>query len=76
MDYNTDTNINDINDIAPNKNTNAQIAAKKSQKIRNLARKKSYQRLPKKTDDDVFLKEVPVQPRDRWLEKQKIMLNL
>ena len=49
---------------------------KKVKRYRNLARKKSYQRLPKKTDDDVFLKEVPVQPRDRWLEKQKIMLNL
>ena len=29
VDYNKDTNINDLNDIAPDKNTNAQIAAKK-----------------------------------------------
>ena len=29
VDYNNDTNINDVNDIAPNKNTNAPIAAKK-----------------------------------------------
>ena len=29
VDYNNDTNINDVNDIAHNKNTNAQIAAKK-----------------------------------------------
>ena len=29
VDYNNDTNINDVNDIAHNKNKNAQIAAKK-----------------------------------------------
>ena len=29
VDYNSNTNINDLDDIAPNKNTNAQIAAKK-----------------------------------------------
>ena len=46
-DYNNDTNINDLNDIAPNKNTNVQIAAKKNcQKYRILARKKPYQGPP------------------------------
>ena len=48
-DYNNDTNINDIKDIAPNKNTNVQIAATKIvKKHRNLARKEPYQRTPKK----------------------------
>ena len=45
--YNKDTNINDLNDIALNKNTNVQIAAKKKcQKYRILARKKPYQGSP------------------------------
>ena len=71
--YNNDTNINDLNDIAPNKNTNAQIAIKKIvKKYRNLARKKSYQRPSKKTDDDVvILKQVPVHPRERLARKTK-----
>ena len=69
----SDTNINDLNDIASNKNTNVQIAAKKiAKKDRNLTRKKLYQRPPKKTDNDVvFLKQVPAHPRDRLARKTK-----
>ena len=41
-------------------------------KYRNLARKKPYQRSPKKTDDDVvFLKQVPLHPRGRLARKTK-----
>ena len=40
--YNNDTNINDLNDIAPNKNTNVQIAAKKKlSKIQNFSKEKT-----------------------------------
>ena len=78
VDYNNDTNINNLHDVAPNKNRNTQITAKKIvKKYRNLARKKPCQIPPKKTDDDaVFLKQVPVYPRDRLARKQKMMLNL
>ena len=73
VDYNNDTNINDLNDIAPNKNTNTEIASKKIvKKYRNLAKKKPYQRPPKKTDNDVvILKQVPVHPRGRLARKTK-----
>ena len=71
VDYNNDININDLNDIVFNKNTNAQIAAKKlTKKYRNLPRKKPYQRPPKKAGNDVvFLKQVPVYARDRLVRK-------
>ena len=49
VDYNNDININDLNDIVFNKNTNAQIAAKKlTKKYRNLPRKNPTKDLPKK----------------------------
>ena len=68
VDYNDDTNINDVSS-----NKGAQIVAKKIvKKYRNLARKKPCQRSPKETEDDVvFLKQVPVHPRDRLARKTK-----
>ena len=68
VNYNNDTIINDILS-----NKSAQIAAKKIvTKYRNLERKKPYQRPSKKPDDDVvFLKQVPVHPRDRLARKTK-----
>ena len=69
INYNTDTNISDV---LSNKST--QIAATKIvKKYGNLARKKPYLILSKKTDDDVFffLKQVPVHPRDRVARKTK-----
>ena len=49
VDYNNDTDINDLMDNTPSKNKNAQIVAKKiAKKYRNLARKKPYQRPAKK----------------------------
>ena len=49
VDYNNDININDLNDIVFNKNTNAQIAAKKlTKKYRNLQGKNPTKDLPKK----------------------------
>ena len=73
VDYNNVTNTNNLNDIVSNKNTGAQVAAKKVvKKYRNLARIKPNQRPPKKTEDDVvFLKQAPVHPRDRLARKTK-----
>ena len=78
-DYNDDTNIDDLID-----NTFKKIMRKlRQQKIvkkhRNLARKKTYQRPAKKTDngdDVVFLKQEPIHLRDRLARKTKDVLNL
>ena len=71
-DYNNDTNINDLKDIAPNKNTNVQIAAKKLSKNTNFSKERTLPKNPQKTDDDVvFFKQVPVYPRDRLARKTK-----
>ena len=72
-DYNNDNNLKDLDDPDLKKIPGKQIAAKKIvKKHRNLARKKPYQRISKKTDDDnVFLKQVPVHLRDRLAKKTK-----
>ena len=66
-------NLKDLDDIDLKKTSGKQIAAKKIvKKQRNLARKKPYRRISKKNDDDVvFLKQVPVHPRDRLAKKNK-----
>ena len=68
VNYNNNANINNVLS-----NTSVQIAAKKIVKrYRNLARKKPYQRPYRKPDNDVvFLKQVPVHPRDRFARKTK-----
>ena len=73
MDYNNDSNLKDLDNIDLKKTWGKQITTKKIiKKSRNLARKKAYQRISKKTDDDVkFLKQVPVHPRDRLARKAK-----
>ena len=50
VDYNNDTNITNLNDIGPNKNTNAQIAEKKKhcQKLQKFSKEKPYEDLSKK----------------------------
>ena len=67
-DYNNDTNINDLK-----KNIrDTTIGQKKSSKNRNLSRKKPYSRSNKETLEDVlFLKQVPVHPKDRLAKKTK-----
>ena len=54
IDYNNDTNINDLDNVNLKKTLEAQIAAKTIvKKYRNLARKKPYQRPPQNTFDDL-----------------------
>ena len=54
IDYNNDTNVNDLNDNNLKKTSGAQIASKKIiKKYRNLARKKQYQRPLQNTLDDL-----------------------
>ena len=73
VDYNNDNNLNNLDDTDLKKVSGKRIAAKKIvKKYRNLARKKPYQRISKKTDDNiVFLKQVPVHPRDRLAKRNK-----
>ena len=73
VDYNNDNNLNNLDDTDLKKVSGKRIAAKKIvKKYRNLARKKPYQRVSKKTDDNiVFLKQVPVHPRDRLAKRNK-----
>ena len=73
VDYNNDNNLKDLDDINLKKTSGKQIAAKKIvKKYKKMARKKPYRRISKETDDDVvFLKQVPVHPRDRLARKTK-----
>ena len=77
MDYYNDINLKDLDDIDLKKTSGKQITARKIvKKCRNLASKKPYQRISKKTDDVFeFLKQVPLIPGIDWLEKQKTRLN-
>ena len=73
VDYNNNTNITDLNDIVSNKNTRAQIAAKKCQKIQKFSEEKP----PKKLKIMLyFFKNYLFIPGIDWLKKQKMMLNL
>ena len=54
INYNNNTNINDLDNVNLEKTSRAQIAAEKIvKKHRNLARKKTYQRRPQNTFDDL-----------------------
>ena len=70
---NNDNNVKDLDNIDLKKTSAKQVTAKKFvKKYKNLARKKSYQRISRKTDNDVeFLKQIPVHPRDRLARKTK-----
>ena len=74
VDYNNDNNLKYLDDIDLKKTSGKQLGAKKIvKKYRKLARKKPYQKISKKTDNDVvFLKQqVPVHPRGRLARKTK-----
>ena len=73
VDYNNDNNLKDLDDVDLKKTSGKQLAAKKIVKIyKKMARKKTYWKISKKTDNDVvFLKQVPVHPRDRLARKTK-----
>ena len=78
VDYNNSTNINDLNNI----NLKKTIGEKNHQKIKEFIRKKGhlniaekskpYSRPNKETQEGVvFLKQVPVHPKDRLARKTK-----
>ena len=71
VDYNNDTNISDLD---TKKKSGKQIAARKIvKKYINFARKKPYQKLDKKVEEDfVFLKQVALYPRDRLTRKARV----
>ena len=72
VDYNNNANITDLNDIVSNKNTRAQIAAKKCQKIQKFSKEKTIPKTSQKTEDNVvFFKKVLVHPRNRLAKKTK-----
>ena len=73
VDYNNNNNLKDLDDIGLKKTSGKQIAAKKIvKKYKKIVRKKPYQKISKKTDNDVVcLEQVHVHLRDRLARKTK-----